>query len=306
MRKLIITKIIRRDRVLPAVINFIVDKNDNFRYITSNNTNLYTLSGNFTNGSPISITSKLEYEFDENGNPDQIHNFHVDTENKQLLIVHNDYVKIYSLDNFDECGELSLLDQIKLLGTTTEYLTWSTYRKKFGEANIKFKKRPYITYNPNNPEFIKFSNKYRTTIIDNKLYLYGKYYSDVYKIIDLTPYGVYNIQDIDIRDGDNDIMILHKHESSFYVLYISQNSNFSAINKKLESFNVNSSDYKVKFSDLDSNLFYTYNKSEYQCRFLTNPQYPCGRLELSELFYYNFKVWGETHNKFGEFRFKWN
>ena len=29
LRKLIITKIIRRDRVLPAVINFIVDKNGN-------------------------------------------------------------------------------------------------------------------------------------------------------------------------------------------------------------------------------------------------------------------------------------
>jgi hypothetical protein len=33
MRKLIITKIIRRDRVLPAVVNFITDKNGNENFV---------------------------------------------------------------------------------------------------------------------------------------------------------------------------------------------------------------------------------------------------------------------------------
>ncbi len=33
MRKLIITKIIRRDRVLPAVVNFIIDKNGNETFV---------------------------------------------------------------------------------------------------------------------------------------------------------------------------------------------------------------------------------------------------------------------------------
>ena len=53
MRKLIITKIIRRDRVLPAVINFIVDKNNSETFVHPPNFSLDSVYGDSTKNTPI-------------------------------------------------------------------------------------------------------------------------------------------------------------------------------------------------------------------------------------------------------------
>ena len=53
MRKLIITKIIRRDRVLPAVINFIVDKNGNETFVHPPNPSLDSVYGDSNKNTPI-------------------------------------------------------------------------------------------------------------------------------------------------------------------------------------------------------------------------------------------------------------
>ena len=53
MRKLILTKIIRRDRVLPAVINFIVDKNGNETFIHPPNFSLESVFADSNKNTPI-------------------------------------------------------------------------------------------------------------------------------------------------------------------------------------------------------------------------------------------------------------
>ena len=53
MRKLIITKIIRRDRVLPAVINFIVDKNNSETFVHPPNFSLDSVYADSTKNTPI-------------------------------------------------------------------------------------------------------------------------------------------------------------------------------------------------------------------------------------------------------------
>lgn len=53
MRKLIITKIIRRDRVLPAVINFIVDKNGNENFVHPPNFSLESVYADSNKNTPI-------------------------------------------------------------------------------------------------------------------------------------------------------------------------------------------------------------------------------------------------------------
>ena len=53
LRKLIITKIIRRDRVLPAVVNFIVDKNGNETFVHPPNPSLDSVYGDSNKNIPI-------------------------------------------------------------------------------------------------------------------------------------------------------------------------------------------------------------------------------------------------------------
>jgi dynein heavy chain len=53
LRKLIITKIIRRDRVLPAVINFIVDKNGSETFVHPPNPSLDSVFNDSNKNTPI-------------------------------------------------------------------------------------------------------------------------------------------------------------------------------------------------------------------------------------------------------------
>lgn len=53
MRKLIITKIIRRDRVLPAVVNFIIDKNGNETFVHPPSFSLETVYSDSNKNTPI-------------------------------------------------------------------------------------------------------------------------------------------------------------------------------------------------------------------------------------------------------------
>jgi len=281
---------------------FTVDTHENFKYICSDMTSDYILSGNFVDDSPLTkIYSKVNTP--NNNNTYHIYN---DIDNSRILFVRNNTIDVYDSSNYDECNNLILVDSIKLKETTTNEYLWNTTIEPWDSNDIVWNIKYSIIF-ANNPEFIKFGKNIRTGAGNNVLYIVNKYSSDIYQMIDLTLYDIGDLLDLDIRAIDDYITILNQKEDGFYVAFLDpKDIEGTVTNTKISSINTALGGQKIRFSDNDSDVFYTYNATEYQSRFISNPEYPAGRLENNNIAYSDSYIWNTTTEYYNYLKVNWN
>lgn len=284
--------------------SFVINSREDFKYLCSTGTDVYILSGSFTSNTPLAILSRINLHPDFTYDPDYNYHIHNDPDNSRIIFVNNDFINIYDSSNYDECNKLILIDRIALNKTTTDEFVWDRTRIKWGNMKFKWNTR-FNTNNSNNPEFIKFGNNFRTSIDGSILKIYNKYSTDLYKSLNLASYGVSNIISIDIRSTDDNVLILYKLLDDLYILELDILTN-QYKTTKLNSINPTLEKYTVKFSEIDSNVFFISNQYEYQSRFLSRADYPSGRFETNNLFYGDRLKWNTTHQQWDDIRFKWD
>lgn len=279
----------------------IVDTYENFKYICSDGASTYVLSGNFVNNSPLSEITNIPND------PyyDKIYNIYNDIVNSKMLFVKNDYIEIYDSSNYSTCNNLILIDRIPLIPTTTTEYIWNTTNITWDTLSATYNTK-FSTVNSNNPEFIKFGNNVRTGVVGDTLNLINKYSNEIYNQIDLSQFDIGEIIDLDVRNIDDNIIILNSNDGELYVLYIDVNDIENSVNTKLLSINLTANNHKIKFSEFDSNVFYFYNELEYQSRFISSPTYPSGRLETCELNYFKDYIWNTTDELWNYIPIKWD
>lgn len=247
--------------------SFVLDQYDNFKYFCSDGRTTYILDGNFSTSDPLKFVSSEEHS-------DSIASIYNDDTNNRIFLVKQDSIDIYDSSAFINCNNLILVDK--------------------------------LSPNTSNLNTIKFGKNIRSALSGSELGLYNKYSNQKYYDFDLSQFGIKNVLDLDIRDVDDNIIILYRLNTGFYVCFFDPNNiQNTFFNKKIEELTDQTS--KIEFSKIDSNIFHTYNQKEYQTRSLTFPVYPNGRLEKENLLYYNFEYkWGDTKQAYNFMDIVWN
>lgn len=276
---------------------FVVNTNEDFKYLCSDGVTNYILGGNFNNPSELTILySQTQHPFPPaiGEYTDYTYYIHNDPETNQIFLVNNDFITIYDGANFSDCNNLLTVDRISLSSTETIDYIWDRTHITWNDAKFLWNTKFKIT-NPNNPEFMRFGKNIRTLLDGKVLRIINKYSSDIFNTIDLESYfTVGDILSLDVRDIDDNILILHKISNELYVIFLDPNNLTSISNTQISSIEALSS-CKIKFSAIDSDIFHTYSDVEYQTRYLSVPSYPTGRLEISELGYPERYKWNTAN-----------
>lgn len=276
---------------------FLVKSDQTFKYLCTTGENLIILKGSFDDNTYI------EYTIENLEMPKEVLQIHYDEYENKILIIINDEILIYDAINFIECDNLILIDSIKLESVTSEILTWGT-KKEYSNLIGKWS-RKFYNINPNLTEFMKFGNNYRTTLEGSLLYIWNKYSNDVISTINLEELGITDILDFQIRTIDDYIAILHENNGFNISFLDSLDVENTFKNYKIEEFD-ESENYRVVFSDFDSNVIFLNSKAQTQTRLISNPIYPVGQMREKTLKYPRGYKWGDTYQKFGNSVIKWN
>ena len=282
---------------------FLVSSNENFKYLCSTGSVNYTLTGSFSSSTPLTITS-IDYTY-LTDSPELTYNIFHDVDNKKIIYVKANNIYIYDSSNYDDCDKLFLLDRIKIGSNPIKKYVWGNMKHLFDGLHVVWSHPLKYIENLDNPEFIKFGKNIRTEIFKNNLIILNKYSSDIFNNIDLSDYDIGEILDLDVRDVDDQIIILNKKDDGLYVLSLNLQDLSSTQNEKIESISAEMDWYKIKFSQIDSDIFHISNKKEYQTRHLSYSTYPTGRLELSDLLYFKRYTWGEATELYNTLDMTW-
>ena len=201
-----------------------------------------------------------------------------------------------------------------MLPGTINDLIWNLTDIKFGSLKVPFDTKyiiddpsnpKYVEFNnPNNPQYIRFGKNVRTTIKDNILYILNKYSSDVFNTLSLNKYNVNVVLSIDVRNTDDCVLVLFKNNENHLKILVIDSETMTVTEDFLYSIEDLDS-YTIRFSTIDSDMFYIWNKNEYQTRFISKPHYPAGRLEESDLYYLDNYKWGNATVKYNKFFANW-
>jgi hypothetical protein len=287
---------------------FVVDDDKNFKYVCSGGAKNYILSGGFLPGSSLGVIFERDLIPRNTDEIDYTYSIYNDQPGNKIAFVNSEYILIYDSSNFLDCGELLLVDKIKIENNTVEkgHLIWNKTRRLWTDKNMSWNKHYYIITSFS-IETIRLGKNIRTAINNkNILSLYNKYSSGLLSQIDLNSHNVGEVLSIDIRDIDDLIIILHKQNSEIYVCIINVFDLDNIKNFKIESIQPDSTNYRVSFSTIDSDIIYTTNTHEHQTRHISNPTYPSGRLENGNLLYYDRYIWNTTFEKYTKIPLKWN
>lgn len=318
--------------------DFEVNSRNRFNYYCSTGSRLYTLNGSFLEKEVFT----KEYEdiiFDpySDKDPDYLYTVYSDEDDKKLYYVKTEKIEIYDSSNFSLCNKNNLFNLIQLKPVEFTKLKWGDIQTSFSQNKV-FYNTQFLINNPNNPQYIKFGRNLRTHIDNNNnLFLYNKTSSVLYNVLSLSSYGVQDVLSIDIRNTDDYIGILYSALSSGQIgllfldpkfTEISQNPNkFSVMDLKnyvlkydtifsLDSYPkeyvlnrdtvVNSLNYKLTFSNLDSDVFYIDTPVETQTRSISVPVFPVGRTKFSDVLYPKKYTFGNYNSSFGNFASQWD
>jgi hypothetical protein len=127
-----------------------------FKYLCTTGTELITLSGSFTE-SNLAVIETQTFDLGT-----EIQNIFYSEPEERLNILRDDQILIYDGLLYKNCDNFVLLDVIKLDDVDIQTYKWLA-KVKFIDAKARFSQK-YTNDNPNNPEFIRFGNNYRTSI----------------------------------------------------------------------------------------------------------------------------------------------
>lgn len=294
-----------------VVGTMVLDSDKNFKYICATDTAQYVISGGFIPDTPLAIISQKPLEDPENNYRDKIFGIYYDSVDERISIIDKEFINVYDSRNFMDCNQLFLVDKIRIeikgLEIDSGVYIWNLTKDGWKDTDAFWTDGGYVTTNAR-LDLIKFGRNLRTTVsVDNKfLVLYSKYSSDIIQTINLQKFEVGTIKALDVRTVDDLIILLHQREDGFYVLIVDPEDPDKTTNLKIESLKNNMPTYTLKFSDLDSDIFYLYNKNEYQTRHISNPTYPTGRLETGNLLYFEPYRWSEAFERHDVIPRRWD
>lgn len=289
--------------------SFTVGADESFVYFCSDGDFLYALRGSFSDDGPIEYLGNQAFRMPTDSlAPDNIHNIYHDEDANQLFIVFNDTMSIFDTSSFKDCQSLDsllLVDIIPLgqTSTITHAHVWGTTFEEFGFADFTFGASITID-NPNKPQYVKVGNNIRTSFDSGLLSCFNKYSDDLVQVLNLQTFNISALYSIDIRNTDDNILLLYRHTNqSLKLLYI--DSDLLTFEDHF-IYSLNDSDrFTVRFSGIDSDMFYISTKTEYQTRFLSAPEWPCGRLETGEIHYPLGYTWIQAKFLWGSFDTPW-
>jgi hypothetical protein len=280
-----------------------VDSFENFKYICTDGENDYVLTGSFSSTEGLTLLH-VKHNINESS-PDYTYSIHHDSDNSKFLFVKSSYIEVYDASNYDECDKLLLVDRIPLLPSQFKFNIWNIFDASPNKNTTTWNSR-YQLFNSNNPKFIKFGKNLRSIIQNNTLHLFNKYSTDIIQTISLSNYDITEILALDIRTIDDYIGILHKKDEIMYISFF-DSTNIANTIKTYNIFSIKyKPDIKIKFSDIDSNVFYTQTSTEYHSRYVSTPEYPSGRLEFCDLQYPYGLIWNKTAEKYNLIPQKWD
>jgi hypothetical protein len=247
---------------------FIVNSDNEFKYYCADNNGLYLFTGDFDG------LGELEYvdSFPNEDSKNIIESLYNDDVSKTMIIVGSLYILTYDTSNYELCNKPVLINRISSVGL-------------------------------GNPKFIKFGNNFRTSLKDGILSLYNKYAVEKIFDIDLSIYNISNVIDLDIRNVDDAIIILHKIGNDLYTTFFDPIDIKNTITTTILYKSDELSD--IKFTSYDSNLFSTKGVKSYQHRFITHPQYPCSEIDTYSLYYNKFK-WNDDYIRYDNIPIMWD
>jgi len=254
--------------------DFIVQSNQNFKYLCSTGKDLILIIGSFTDRKELTYKS-LQLEEKQ-----EIYGIYYDEVDNKINIMINDEVCVYEGLNFISCGgegenifdHLILVDKLQLKPVQHFELKF-TDKIKFIKVKQFFEKKNFIL-NENNVDSVKFGSKMRTFIDDDQvLYIYNKKGSQVLATIPLNDLGITTALAIDIRSVDDLVSILYRNVNEYRICFFDPfDFENSFTDNILSSFPI-SSKYVLKFSSFDSNIFFINTKNRIECRYISNPSY---------------------------------
>lgn len=275
-----------------------VKSDQTFKYLCSTGFELYTLKGSFTD------EGYIEYSVQELEMPQEIYGIDYDEFENKITIITLGELLVYDSINFIECDTLILVDSIKLGDVDSEVFKWNT-KKKFkdliGKWGRKFYNIPKFS-----TKFIRFGNNYRTSVENDVLVLRNKYSTEKVINFNLPSIGIDTLLDINIRVVDDYVIILHQKSDNFHITFFDPLDIVGSL-KDFQIFEFKPSDnYRVLFSNHDSNLFYLNSVAQCQTRTISNPTYPTGQMRESNLKYVKKETFRNYIQKFGNGNLKWN
>jgi hypothetical protein len=128
------------------------------------------------------------------------------------------------------------------------------------------------------------------------------------KVIDfnLPLIGIDELLDVNIRVIDDYVIILHKKLDIFHITFFDPLD----IGGTLKDFPIfefqNSDNYRVSFSNHDSNIFYLNSTTQCQTRMVSKPTYPTGQMRENNLKYVKKETFRNYMQKLGNGNLKCN
>jgi hypothetical protein len=286
---------------------FVVDSDKNFKYLCSSGSVNYIIDGGFVPNTPLSISEVIDLAPNYSDEVDYTYDIYHDVDDNKISYVNSEYIFTYDSSNLSDCNRLFLIDKIKIPNNSVEkgHYIWNLTNKQWNTEKLSWNDRIYVipsTYVAS----IKFGNNIRTSILDNILTIYNKYSNDIFQTIDLNKYSIGDILSLDVRNIDDLIVILNRKNDDIYLCILDILNLEVSKNIKISSIKTDSENYKVVFSNIDSDIIYVSNRKEYQTRHISNPTYPSGRIELGNLLYYEPYKWNTAFEKYNKILVRWD
>lgn len=253
--------------------------NDQFIYIVSNGQNLVILRGEFNDKTTLKVERQEDY------GETLIYGIHYNDIDKELLIQYKNNVIVYNSDLWKLCDNDVVTNDIRLDGV----------------------------FSSNNK--VKFGRDYKITEFNGSFIIEDKHSDESIREINLKDYGIYDVLDIDIRNTDDLVCILHDSNQltifdilSFDKRITTSLENFSKVDRFIpelisETFINNK---RVKFSNFDSGVIFTSNFDSVEMRFILDPTYPTSKTNRTSFNYIKDYKFGDFDQKFGSSILKWN
>jgi len=214
--------------------SFLVKGNDEFLYYCSDNIRSYTLAGNFSNPSE---KLRLLEDSDVDGS---VFDVMIDDIDSSVVQATNRKLTMYDFEIFRECGRLVKKDEIVI--------------------------QPGLL-------FMKIGNSIRLEISTTGFFIKNKYSNDIIYQNSINYYELGTILNCQVRLIDDLIAIVSIKNDKYVITYI--DSEFpDRIFKQYELMYFKKENFKLNFSDSDSNLIIFTFESAIQTRYISNSIYP--------------------------------
>jgi hypothetical protein len=249
---------------------FVMGENESFVYYCMNNTNTYSIGGDFVNKEAIQLLTQSPNE--------NVLRIDGDYSNNELYYYHTDKISIYDFSKYAICGSLTLKDSLS------------------------------TTITPETKNFFKMGSDKRTEVKDNIIYIKNRYSNEIYQTVTYFDLGISSIKALDIRKNDDAIILIGNDGDSDYFIFFDVEDVTNSLQKtQISTINVVNN---LSFSTEDSDVFLITHtvdtEKRIESRIISNPDATIGVTGDVSYFYLRDYLWKDTLNTWNTIQIKHN